>query len=75
MKSTIPFHQIKTEFSLPHATTVGGSKIFLDYLEKIKLGSALQQISGTKAKNALFPVYRILLYLIVGWILGAERLF
>jgi hypothetical protein len=75
VNSNTPFHKIKTEFSLPHATTVGGSKIFLDYLEKIKLGSALQQISGTKAKNALFPVYRILLYLIVGWILGAERLF
>ncbi|WP_220101825.1 transposase, partial [Paenibacillus sp. S150] len=60
---------------MPHATTVGGRKIFLEYLEKIKLGSALQQISGTKAKNALFPVYRILLYLILGWSLGAERLF
>lgn len=47
----------------------------IDYLEKIKLSLVLQTLSGDKAHNALFPVHRILLYLIVGWILGCERLF
>nr|WP_245864316.1 hypothetical protein [Paenibacillus donghaensis] len=75
MKSTTPIHKIKTEFSLPQATSIGGSKIFLDYLEKIKLGRVLQTLSGGKASNSLFPVHRILLYLIVGWVLGCERLF
>jgi len=32
-------------------------------------------LSGGKARNSLFPVYRILLYLIVGWMLGCERIF
>ncbi len=35
----------------------------------------LQTLTGGKAHNALFPVHRILLYLIVGWILGCECLF
>ena len=47
----------------------------MDYLEKIKLSSALQQLFCPKASNSLFPLYRILLYLIIGWILGCERLF
>jgi hypothetical protein len=75
VKSTIPISKIKTEFTLQHSTNVGGIKIFLEYLEKIKLSKALQRMSYVKAGNSLFPVYRILLYLIVGWILGCERLF
>lgn len=75
MKSITSTTKIKTEFSLQQATSMGGSKIFMDYLEKIKLSSALQQLSCSKAGNSLFPVYRILLYLIIGWILGCERLF
>lgn len=75
MKSITSTTKIKTEFSLQQATSMGGSKIFMDYLEKIKLSNALQQLSCSKASNSLFPVYRILLYLIIGWILGCERLF
>ncbi|MEI0736547.1 IS1380 family transposase [Paenibacillus sp. JTLBN-2024] len=75
MKSTTPVSKIKTEFTLQNASNVGGSKIFLEYLEKIKLGKALQNLNCTKQGNSLFPVFRILLYLIVGWILGCERLF
>ena len=75
MKSTTPISKIKTEFTLQHSTNVGGIKIFLEYLEKIKLSKALQRRTCIKAGNSLFPVYRILLYLIVGWILGCERLF
>ncbi|MCP3793936.1 MULTISPECIES: IS1380 family transposase [Paenibacillus] len=75
MKSTTPIHKIKTEFSLDQSTSIGGSKIFLDYLEKIKLSQVLQILAGGKAHNALFSVHRILLYLIVGWVLGCERLF
>ena len=75
MKSTTPVSKIKTEFSLENATSFGGVKIFLEYLEKIKLSQALRGLSCVKARNSLFPVYRILLYLIVGWMLGCERLF
>ncbi|MEK3950325.1 hypothetical protein MHB46_18175 [Paenibacillus sp. FSL H7-0703] len=42
MKSTTPIYKIKTEFSLDQSTSIGGSKIFLDYLEKIKLSQVLQ---------------------------------
>jgi hypothetical protein len=75
VKSITPVSKIKTEFSLQNATSIGGSKIFLEYLEKIKLSQALQRLSCIKAGNSLFPVHRILLYLIIGWILGCERLF
>ena len=75
VKSTTPISKIKTEFSLQNATNVGGSKIYLEYLEKIKLSQALQKLHCTKHGNSLFPVHTILLYLIVGWTLGCERLF
>ena len=75
MKSTTPVSKIKTEFSLQNATSFGGIKIFLAYLEKIKLAEALRGLSGGKARNAVFPVHRILLYLIVGWMLGCGRIF
>lgn len=75
MKFTTIFSKIKTEFSLQNATSFGGAKIFLEYLEKIKLAESLRVLSCTKASNSLFPVFRILLYLIVGWMLGCERIF
>jgi hypothetical protein len=75
VKSTTSVGKIKTEFSLENATSFGGVKIFLEYLEKIRLSQALRGLSCVKAHNSLFPVYRILLYLIVGWMLGCERLF
>ena len=57
MKSTTPVSKIKTEFSLQNATNFGGVKIFLEYLEKIKLAKAFRRLSCTKASNSLFPVY------------------
>ncbi|HEX7027253.1 MAG TPA: IS1380 family transposase [Gammaproteobacteria bacterium] len=75
MKCTTPVSQIKTEFSLKQATSFGGAKIFLEYLEKIRLAKALQGLSFAKACNCLFPLHRILLYLIVGWVLGCQRIF
>jgi hypothetical protein len=33
VKSTTPISKIKTEFSLQNATSFGGIKIFLEYLE------------------------------------------
>ena len=35
----------------------------------------MHNLSGNKARNAIFPIYRILLYLIIGWMLGCERIF
>jgi hypothetical protein len=75
VKSTTPISKIKSEFSLQNATSFGGVKIFLAFLEKIKLAEALHNLSGSKGLNAIFPVHRILLYLIVGWMLGCERIF
>src|SRR5690606_5868808 len=42
---------------------------------KIKLAEAMSSLSGGKANNAIFPVHRILLYLIIGWMFGCERIF
>ena len=75
MKSTTPISKIKSEFSLQNATSFGGVKIFLAFLEKIKLSEAMRNLSGGKAHNAVFPLQCILLYLIVGWMLGCERIF
>lgn len=75
VKSNTTISKMKTQFSLENATSYGGFKIFLAYLEKIKLAKALQCLPSAKASNSLFPVYRILLYLIIGWMLGCERLF
>ncbi|MNO12398.1 Transposase DDE domain protein [compost metagenome] len=75
MKSNTTISKIKSEFSLQNATSFGGVKVFLAFLEKIKLSEAMRNLSGGKAHNAIFPLYRILLYLIVGWMLGCERIF
>lgn len=55
MKSITPFSKIKSEFSLQNATSFGGIKVFLEYLEKIKLAEAMNRPSGGKALNAVFP--------------------
>ncbi|MCP3776116.1 IS1380 family transposase [Paenibacillus sp. MZ04-78.2] len=75
MKSNTSISKIKSEFSLQNATSFGGVKIFLAYLEKIKLAQAMSSLSGGKAHNSIFPIHRILLYLVVGWMLGCERIF
>jgi hypothetical protein len=75
VKSTTPVSKIKTEFSLNNATSFGGIKVFLAFLEKIKLAEAMRSLSGGKAHNSIFPIHLILLYLIVGWMLGCERIF
>lgn len=72
VKFNTPFGKIKTEFSLLNATNFGGIKIFLDYLEKIKFSEALQRLPSMKAANSIFPLYRVLIYLVIGWILGAS---
>ena len=43
MKSTTAIGKIKTEFSLQNATSFGGVKIFLAFLEKIKLADAMRK--------------------------------
>ena len=53
MKSTTAISKIKTEFSLQNATNFGGIKIFMVFLEKIKLADAMRGLSGGKARNSL----------------------
>ncbi|AQS57323.1 MAG: IS1380 family transposase [Novibacillus thermophilus] len=66
---------MKTEFTLKNATSHAGSKPLLAYLEKIKLEDAFRQIGCGKGRNTLFPFFKILMYLLVGWLLGCERIF
>ena len=75
MKSTTKIASLKTEFSMRNATNFAGSKVILGFLENIGLNQALQSLGLAKAANAIFPTHRILQMLIIGWILGCERLF
>lgn len=58
-----------------NATNFAGSKVILTFLETIGLSQALKTLGFAKAANAVFPTHRILQYLIIGWLLGCERLF
>lgn len=75
MKSTTNMMKMKTEFTLKNVTSYAGSKPLLAYLEKIQLEDAFRRIGCGKGRNALFPRFKILMYLLVGWLLGCERLF
>lgn len=75
MKVNTSITKIKSEFSLHNATSNGGIKIFMDYLEKIEFPQALQDLKCNKHWNAIFPVHGILLYLILAWTLDCKRLF
>ncbi|MCY9669932.1 IS1380 family transposase [Paenibacillus alginolyticus] len=75
MKSTREISKIKTEFSLQNGTSVAGGKAFLEYLERIRLTEAFAKLSGLKQSNSVFSLPRILLYFIIGWMLGCQRLF
>jgi len=58
-----------------NATNFAGSKVMLAFLETIRLNHALKNLGFAKAANAIFPTHTILHYLIIGWLLGCERLF
>ena len=75
VKSTTKITNLKTEFSMKNATNFAGGKVILVFLETIGLSQSLQTLGLAKAVNAIFPTQRILLYLIIGWMMGCERLF
>jgi len=75
VKCTTSIAKMKSEFTLKQATSHAGSKPLLAYLEKIQLERVFQRISLTKGGNSLFSFAKILLYLLVGWLLGCERIF
>ena len=75
MKSTTPISKIKNEFSLKMQPASADSKSSWHTLKKSSLPMLYRCLPGGKPATPLFPVYRILLYLIVGWMLGCERLF
>ncbi|WP_182914242.1 IS1380 family transposase [Paenibacillus sp. 1011MAR3C5] len=75
MKSITKISNLKTEFSMRNATNFAGSKVVLAFLETIGLSQAFQTLGLSKAANALFPTHRILQYLVIGWLLGCERLY
>ncbi|MEW9674495.1 IS1380 family transposase [Ammoniphilus sp. 3BR4] len=75
MKSTITISKMKTEFTLKKATSFAGIKVVLDFFEKIQLAAAFQQLNVGKKDNSIFPMHKILLYLVIGWTVGCVRLF
>lgn len=75
MKSNTKITNLKTEFSMRNATNFAGAKVILAFLETIRLNQALQTLGLAKAANAIFPTQHIIQYLIIGWLLGCERLF
>jgi hypothetical protein len=75
VKFTTKITLLKTEFSMRNATNFAGGKVMLAFLETIRLNQALQTLGLAKAANAIFPTAHILQYLIIGWLLGCERLF
>lgn len=75
MKSTTKIALLKTEFSMRNATNFAGSKVILGFLETIRFNQALRKLGLAKAANAIFPTHHFLQLLIIGWILGRERLF
>jgi hypothetical protein len=58
-----------------NTTNFAGSKVILGFLETMRFNQALRTLGLAKAENAIFPTHRILQYLIIGWLLGCERLF
>lgn len=75
MKSTTKITRLKTEFSMKNATNFAGSKVILAFLETIGLDQAFESLGLAKAANAIFPTHRILQFLVIGWLIGCERLF
>lgn len=75
MKSTTSINKIKSEFSLNNATSFGGIKIFLAFLEKSSLNKRCRASPAAKHTTRFSLFHRILLYFIVGWMLGCERIF
>ncbi|TXK84021.1 hypothetical protein [Paenibacillus sp. N3.4] len=56
-------------------TNFAGSKVILGLIETIRFNQALRTLGLAKAANAISPTHCILQYLIIGWLLGCERLF
>lgn len=54
MKPTTAISKIKSEFSLQSATNFGSVKIFVAFLEKIKLTNAMRSLYVGKGRNSLF---------------------
>ncbi|WP_225999301.1 hypothetical protein [Paenibacillus sp. BJ-4] len=75
MKSIKSTAKIKCEFSLQNGTPLAGSKVWLDFPERIQLRQSFSNLSCVKATHSLFSLQQVLLYLIAGWMVGCQRLF
>ena len=75
VKSTTNISKMKSEFTLKNATSFAGSKLILHFLEQIAFPKILKRLLKGKAPNATFPLSYVVLYLIIGWILGFRRIF
>lgn len=75
MKSTTNISKLKSKFTLKNATSFAGSKLILHFLEQIAFPKILKKLLRGKAPNATFPLSHVVLYLIIGWILGCRRIF
>ena len=66
--------RVSIEPTLEHATSYGGTLPLLDYLEKIKIKRLLEASLTLKKQNGTFPLSDVSLALILGRLLGLERI-
>jgi len=71
-----PAARVIEEFSLPRATMFGGANLLLDYLEAVGLRRILDEcVSVHKRPDSAYSMADVLTVLVVGWMLGLERIF
>lgn len=68
--------QIREEFTLPQATLYGGAAVLLDYQERIGLRNLFSRhLPMSKRSDSLYTLPDICTILVIGHLLGKERLF
>lgn len=68
--------QIREEFTLPHATLYGGAAVVLDDQERIGLRNLFaSHLPKSKRSDSLYPLPDVCTVLVIGTLLGKERLF
>ncbi len=75
MNYIIPVSRIKYEFNLKNSTKFSGILPFLQFLERMKIQQTFRGFDCLKKDNAKFPLSKIFVYLIAGWMADCSRMF
>lgn len=75
MNYIIPVSRIKYEFNLKNSTKFSGILPFLQFLERMKTQQTFRGFDCLKKDNAKFPLSKIFVYLIAGWMADCSRMF